>query len=347
MKIRPLMVVPGFLLFLGLLALVGSLSPTGAYQQYSDGSASVYCAQCHELAVGGFQSRGPLHDAHVASATSTCQLCHTQNGDIPQMTSSGATGGKGCMGCHGQVIGGVTTGIGLRAHHVAKGVIDADGMSCADCHSDGPAAPESSAPAYYGQADVVQTNACNTDGKEDFWNRDTGLPDGKGLDNDGDLLVDAADTDCQASCVDPDGDGYGDPGDPSCLHGAARDCDNTRNTVYPGAPEIYDTFDNDCNGEIDEIKNAGFMDPAARNRFSWDQQNPPGQVYDVVRSDGAQFPVASPNTTCLANNTTALFVDDLVAVPVGKVFYYLVRNNLVNNYGKRTDGSLNSYTICP
>jgi hypothetical protein len=288
--------IPGAILVLGSIWLAFSPSPTCAYPQYSDGTATANCAQCHEAAPGGFLNRGPLHDAHNANATSTCLLCHTQAGDIPQLASSGDPNGHGCIGCHGQVIGGVTTGAGLRAHHVAKGVVDGDGLRCSDCHSDPPAAPESSSPPYYGRSDVVQTNTCNTDGKEDFWNRTTGLPDGNGLDNDGDLATDVHDSDCAASY---------------------------------------------------EVKNDGFKDPTNRNRYSWNAQLPSGQLFDVIRSDGALFPAASPNTLCLVNDASSLFVDDTVGVPLGKGFYYLVRNRLVNDYGKRSDGTLRTYTICP
>ena len=49
-----------------------------------------------------------------------------------------------------------------------------------------------------------------------------------------------------AQCRDRDGDGYGSPGDASCLHGAALDCDDTRATVYPGAPQVCDGLNNSC-----------------------------------------------------------------------------------------------------
>ena len=59
--------------------------------------------------------------------------------------------------------------------------------------------------------------------------------------------------------MDADNDGFGDDatGTPFCqapvnLVAVGGDCDDNNNAIYPGAPEICDGFDNNCNGQNDE-----------------------------------------------------------------------------------------------
>jgi hypothetical protein len=61
-------------------------------------------------------------------------------------------------------------------------------------------------------------------------------------------------------CLDNDGDGWGDGRYGAALCGTgphdgwARigDCDDYLAAVHPGAAEVYDGMDNDCDGEVDE-----------------------------------------------------------------------------------------------
>jgi hypothetical protein len=57
---------------------------------------------------------------------------------------------------------------------------------------------------------------------------------------------------CGVTCTDADNDGYGNPGDASCPNGAAEDCNDSDPDSYPGAPELCDNLDNDCDGSTDE-----------------------------------------------------------------------------------------------
>jgi len=78
------------------------------------------------------------------------------------------------------------------------------------------------------------------------------------LDNDCDGEVDDGVT--NEWYADADGDGFGDPDMPAegCAEPTghvhdATDCDDTQATVYPGAEEVCDELDNDCDGGVDEM----------------------------------------------------------------------------------------------
>ncbi|MFH1465208.1 MAG: putative metal-binding motif-containing protein [Pseudomonadota bacterium] len=83
-----------------------------------------------------------------------------------------------------------------------------------------------------------------------------------GLDNDGDGLVDDLDPDVVGQgtwYVDADGDGYGDAGStivacamPTGATTDASDCDDTDAAVNPGATEVCNDLDDDCDGDVDE-----------------------------------------------------------------------------------------------
>jgi hypothetical protein len=93
--------------------------------------------------------------------------------------------------------------------------------------------------------------------------------------------------------VDDDGDGFSDN---------AGDCNDSEASVYPGAIEVCDGLDNDCNQATDDIdlSESVSIETAARslegNTVLYLQDpNPPVQVtgYDIYRSADASLPIGT------------------------------------------------------
>jgi hypothetical protein len=177
------------------------------------------CRSCHGEFVGkpyvaftdGLTWNPDLHDVHRKTMLNfDCNTCHKGNTFFPVFigSSNGGAGlpAIGCLGCHGREedMGhdSISSGraAGLNHHHHLSGVTE-----CAKCHSDADPADgytpvgENVFPAYYFVPDAAHpakpADPCTTS------ERFVSLL--QGLDNDGDLLYEFQDPDCQRAAPAP------------------------------------------------------------------------------------------------------------------------------------------------
>ncbi len=167
-----------------------------------------------------------------------------------------------------------------------------------------------------------------------------------GIDDDCDGDVDADDLGVDpAEAVwyrDRDGDGYGDESATitTCtssggyVHGAG-DCDDYVYTVNPGAPEICDHEDNDCDGDIDDADvdvtdmvtwyadddGDGFGDAAWAQIACFEPADYVGDDTDCDDTEGGVNPDAQEVCDLIDNDCDALVDDDDGSVAPGVVTY--------------------------
>jgi len=103
---------------------------------------------------------------------------------------------------------------------------------------------------------------------------------------------------------DLDNDGFGDPNNswfgcpqPEDSVMDNTDCDDSNSSVYPGAEEIGDGFDNNCNGEIDEGTTYGTISDIQGNNYDYISYNGKDWTTDSAKmttySDGTPIEYAS------------------------------------------------------
>ncbi|MBN2798427.1 MAG: hypothetical protein JXX28_04705 [Deltaproteobacteria bacterium] len=116
-----------------------------------------------------------------------------------------------------------------------------------------------------------------------------------GRDNDCDTQVDEDVT--EAFFKDSDRDGFGDAAEslqaceaPAGFVSDATDCDDLHAAVHPGAGEVCDALDNDCDAQVDEGVTAPFFRDADRDGF--------GDAADSLRACEAPVGYVSDATDC-------------------------------------------------
>ena len=183
--------------------------------------------------------------------------------------------------CDGDLVDGFVDTDSDGTPDCVDGDADGDGWGAAlDCD-------ETDDEVHPGAVEVCDATDSDCDGDlvDGFADTDgDGLPDCVEDDADGDGVIDASDCapldpdifpgnvevpddgvdqDCTGadtiSChLDLDGDGFGDPaivlgeGDCGDLLTDGTDCDDDDDLTYPGADELCDELDNDCDGDVDE-----------------------------------------------------------------------------------------------
>ena len=152
--------------------------------------------------------------------------------------------------------------------------------------------------------------------------------------------------------VDDDGDIYVecDPWEGFTDDHAGGDCDDdpaTGANTYPGAWEVNDGMDNQCEGDVgygsvDETSgNSGFTNPISTDEYCWSAQAGATE-YEARRSSSRTF-----DTGCIGVTTATTCWTDAGIPLIGEVLYYLNRPTLPNpgSWGQTSAGEERS--VCP
>jgi parallel beta-helix repeat protein len=106
-------------------------------------------------------------------------------------------------------------------------------------------------------------------------------------------------------CTDNDDDGYGSPGDVSCPNGDATDCDDNDPYISPGATEVCNDIDDNCNGSTDEGVQSTYYQDADTDGY--------GDHLAYVQACAAPIGYVTDNTDC--NDGDAAIQPGAVEIP--------------------------------
>ncbi len=194
-----------------------------------------------------------------------------------------------------------------------------------------------------------------------------------GLDNDCDELTDDADSDVtgqNAYYFDSDGDGYGtddnvtltcDTTPPQDTTVRGGDCNDDDPSINPGATEVCDGVDNDCDNDVDgfddsldgtpfypDVDRDGYGDAAADPTAGCPDYPPAGMVEDhsdCNDDDSSIHPGAEEVCDGGIDNDCDGQADDNDADVIGQNTYY--RDNDGDGFGSVTSGKLDTCAASP
>lgn len=143
------------------------------------------------------------------------------------------------------------------------------------------------------------------------------------------------------SAADGDGDGFS---------GCAGDCDDANPGVHPGAAEVCNGRDDDCDGSVDNvaapagIASLSVAKQAGAARLDWPPV-PGATLYDALRGDLGLLLASGGNFTasagpCVGNDLTVRTVTDGSSLAAGQGFWYLVRPANCGGPGSYESGAL-------
>lgn len=126
--------------------------------------------------------------------------------------------------------------------------------------------------------------------------------------SDGDDCTEDSCDDAMGGCLHALFDGDGDGHAPTTAGACGDDCDDTRDDVYPGAEELCDGVDNNCNIDVDELAPTWYVDcdsdgfAASTDSSRVACSTPPSTVTGCGGAWTSRRPVNETNTDCDDSN---------------------------------------------